>query len=217
MSITDYASLQSTMGSFLNRSDLTSVLPTFVQMAESEFSRDIYLQGSLTQATYLFIAQTVTLPTDLMQLVNLRIDLANYGPLLRVEPHEFDRLQAVAATDTPRYYTVVGTQLSVYPTPPSTGITVHITYTASLAALSNSNTTNWLLLKYPDLYLYGSLKHTAPYLRDDERIALWDALYQKAKEAALIANERAEFGATPLTIRPSRAFGPARTLSGVLS
>ena len=152
-----------------------------------------------------------------MQLVNLRLDLAEYGPLDRVEPHDFDLIRSQACTGTPRYYTVVGTQLSVYPTPPSTGITVHITYYASLPSLSNSNTTNWLLLKYPDLYLYGSLKHTAPYLRDDERIALWDALYQKAKEAALIANERSEFGATPLTIRPRRAFGPHRTLSGVIA
>jgi hypothetical protein len=35
--------------------------------------------------------------------------------------------------------------------------------------------TNWLLTQHPDLYLYAALVESAPYLKDDERIALWRA------------------------------------------
>ncbi len=214
--IADYASLQTTMASFLNRLDLTAMLPTFIQLAEAEMFRDLWLEGSFTEATNTIVAETLTLPADLKQLINIRLNASGYGPMTRVEGHVLDRMRVNASVDFPQYYTTEGTQLRFYPCPPSTGVTVQISYYAAIPILSVSNTSNYVLATFPDLYLYGSLKHTAPFLRDDERVALWDALYQKAKEAAIIANERQEYGASPMVIRPRKAFGPGRSLSGVI-
>lgn len=46
--------------------------------------------------------------------------------------------------------------------------------------LSDSNTTNWILEGYPDVYLYGSLLEIAPFLDEDERINTWGTLFTTA-------------------------------------
>lgn len=53
-------------------------------------------------------------------------------------------------------------------------------YYEQIPALSDSNTSNWLLDAAPDAYLYGSLLQAAPYLAEDERIQVWSTLYAGA-------------------------------------
>jgi hypothetical protein len=48
--------------------------------------------------------------------------------------------------------------------------------------------TNWCLQQWPDLYLYGSLMHTAPYLKDDPRLAVWENLFEKALAEAKLSD-----------------------------
>jgi hypothetical protein len=55
-----------------------------------------------------------------------------------------------------------------------------MTYYAKPQALDAGNSSNWLLLKAPDVYLWGSLKASAPWLEDDARIQVWETLYQQA-------------------------------------
>ena len=55
-----------------------------------------------------------------------------------------------------------------------------MTYIARVAALSADNSTNWILRDYPDAYLYGAPVQSAPYLKDDGRMAGWAALFTAA-------------------------------------
>ena len=41
MAITTYAELQSSIADFLDRDDLTSVIPTFISLAEADMNRQI--------------------------------------------------------------------------------------------------------------------------------------------------------------------------------
>ena len=41
MAITNYTNLQSTISDYLNRDDLDAVIPTFIQLAESQINRDV--------------------------------------------------------------------------------------------------------------------------------------------------------------------------------
>ena len=63
-------------------------------------------------------------------------------------------------------------------------------YYQKIAALSDSNTTNWLLTYAPDVYLYGSLLHSAPYLKEDERVTVWGQLYAAAVVQLNLQSER---------------------------
>ena len=84
---------------------------------------------------------------------------------------------------------MIGTEIQVYP-PPDGTYTAELVYYAEIPALTDSNTTNWLLTLAPDIYLYGTLMQTAPYLQDDARLQTWAALYQKKMQDIEISNER---------------------------
>jgi hypothetical protein len=79
-----------------------------------------------------------------------------------------------------------------------------VIYYQSQTALSDSNTSNDILTRLPDAYLYGALLASAPFLLDDSRISVWTALYGDAvtganrmdqkKSGPLVASV---YGATP--------------------
>jgi hypothetical protein len=71
-------------------------------------------------------------------------------------------------------------------------------------ALSGTNATNWLLTEAPDVYLYGALVHTAPYLKDDARIQVWEALFAQGIENLRTSSVEAKYGGSGLVIKPKR-------------
>jgi hypothetical protein len=104
----------------------------------------------------------------------------------------------------PRYYAHVGDSFEFYPTP-DTSYTGGIVYTAKVPALSISNTSNWLLTEAPDVYLYGSLIQSAPYLVEDARIAVWAGLYRDAVDRLNNASNASKWSGNGLR------FGTRRT------
>jgi hypothetical protein len=50
---------------------------------------------------------------------------------------------------------------------PSTSNDIELTYYQKIQDLTDENTTNWLLIKQPNLYLHASLLQLAMYVRDD--------------------------------------------------
>jgi hypothetical protein len=59
---------------------------------------------------------------------------------------------------------------------------VEILYFRAFEPLTVWKPTNWLLLNAPDLYLYGALTDSAPFIREDERIAVWKSLYEEKRD-----------------------------------
>ena len=53
-------------------------------------------------------------------------------------------------------------------------------YYAKIPALGPENQTNWLILKNKQVYLYGALLVSSPFMLDDARLATWGTLYTKA-------------------------------------
>jgi hypothetical protein len=90
----------------------------------------------------------------------------------------------------PSFFTIIGTEINLGVTPDSAK-TLEIAFFKKLTALSDSNLTNTILTNYPDLYLYGALAESAPFLMQDERLDVWAKLY---KEALRIANSSSENG-----------------------
>lgn len=58
---------------------------------------------------------------------------------------------------------------------------------------------NWLLTAHPDIYLYGTLVESAPYLRDEERLPVWEQRYQDAV-ATLAGSVRLDPNRTALAV-----------------
>ena len=63
-----------------------------------------------------------------------------------------------------------------------------------------------MLAEYPDIYLYGALVESAPYLKDDARLTVWEGRLQSAITEVRILKDRERFGGK-LVARPTRALG----------
>ena len=88
--------------------------------------------------------------------------------------------QDVTATGTPLYYADYDyDHWFVAPTPDKAYPFESLCYTR-LQPLSAENQTNWLTQNAPNAMLFGTLKQTAPFLKNDTRLALWKQMFDDA-------------------------------------
>lgn len=195
MPITTYAELKTNIADFLNRDDLTSVSSTFVSLAEADLNRQIRHWRQEKRSTAEIDTQYSAIPADMLEVIRFYITSGDTRPLELISQAEMlDRkFRNLNTSGQPAYYAVTAGELEVYPVPDGT-YTSELYYFGKTEALSDSNTSNWILEHYPDAYLYGSLIHSAPYLKDDARIQVWAALYQSAIDSINQASEKAKFG-----------------------
>lgn len=202
MAITNYTQLKSAIADFLNRDDLTAVIPTFISLAESRINREVRHWRMENRATATLNDQYVALPPRWIAPIRLTLtDSPTYELEVVSQAQMLDRRsQALDEAGRPQYYALTQGELEFFPTP-NENYTLEMTYYEALNALSDSNADNWLLTNYPDVYLYGSLIHSAPYLSDDARAQTWAALYQSSIDALMRDDEQAKFGGSGLRIK----------------
>ena len=210
MAITTYAQLQTATANWLDRTDLTSRIPEFIELAEANFNRVIRQPDMVAKDDSFSIASRyTTLPTNTLEIVRIVVDLTPVIVLEYMTPEEIsERRIVMSATGKPYYFTTVGgatNQLEVLPSPDST-YTSSIVYYTRIAALSDSATSNWLLAAHPDIYLFGTLVEAEPYLKNDERMPMWTSRLDKALNALGLQGQRERHTASGLRMR-SRVLG----------
>jgi hypothetical protein len=205
MTITTYATLQSEIASWLNRDDLSSIIPTFIQFVESDVNSRLRHQKMVVRAQATSNQEYVQLPGDWLEAINIHI-VDGAQPLRFVTLDEADRINKQQIVTQPSFYSIMDDALEIVPAPGS-NIDIEMIYYGKIPALSNQNTSNWLLVKAPDLYLYGSLVHAAPYLLDDQRVGLFANMYNSRLEALALESDKAVHSGGPLVARTRKTYG----------
>jgi hypothetical protein len=207
MALSTYAELKTSIGDWLNRSDLTNAIPDFISLAEAQVERTLRTRQMIVRANASFDAQYGAVPADFLETKSLKLTSTN--PQTPLEFLSIDALDNKASEYTgsgkPRFFGVVGGQFRLVPVPDAT-YTTELTYYAKLTKLSNTVATNWLLTSSPDIYLYGALLQAAPYLQDDARITVWSSLYDRAMSELQTADDRGASSGGALLTR-AKTFG----------
>ena len=195
MAITTYAELKTAITDFLNRDDLDSAAGTFISLAEADLQRRIRHWRMEKRSTAEIDTQYSAIPADFAEVIRFYVTSGDTKPLELISQAELlDRKRKNLNTSgSPSYYAITAGEIEVYPVPDGT-YTAELYYFSRIEELSDSNTSNWLLDYYKDAYLYGSLVHSAPYLKDEARIQTWAALYQNAVDAINMESEKSKFG-----------------------
>ena len=199
MALDTYSGLKTTIADYLNRDDLTSIIPSFITLAEAKFNRKLRVRQMVKRANATIDTQYFAFPADFLQAKELQLNTSPITYLQYVTQNQgtYGSANQYISVGKPEYYTIIGTQIEVIPTP-DTGYAGELTYYGKITALSDSNTSNWLLAYAPDLYLYGALLEATPYLKDDERLAVWSSLYTNSIGDIEIADQRASVASTPI-------------------
>ena len=195
MPITTYAELKTNIAEFLNRDDVAAISSTFISLAEDDLNLQLRHWRQEKRSTAEIDTQYSAIPADMLEVIRFYITSGDTRPLELISQSEMlDRkFRNLNTSGQPAYYALTAGELEVYPVPDGT-YTSELYYYSRIPALSDSNTTNWVLDYYSSAYLYGSLIHSAPYLKDDARIQVWAALYQSAIDAINTESEKAKYG-----------------------
>lgn len=202
MAITNYSELKTAVANSLARTDLTSQIPDFIALAEARLSRDLETrdQEKRAQATLTSGDEFTSLPTDLREVRQVKLNTDPNTVLEYMSPVALDNTYGGTGTGRPQAFSIVGAELKLRPIPDS-AYTAEIIYIGSLAALSDTVTTNQMLTRHPDAYLTGSLVEAYLYLMDDQRAQLYDQKFTRIIEEIRKDEERSHFGTGTLQIQ----------------
>ena len=204
MALTTYTELKASLADFLNRDDLTAVIADFITLAESQINRDVrhWKMEARSSGQQAGGDEYMQIPADWVE--SIRLHLTGSGTsavnLISRDAMADKRGKNEDTSGTPIYYTHADGQFQLYPTP-SADTDFELLYIQKLDALSGSNADNWLLLEAPDVYLYGALIHSAPYLVEDERVAIWAQMYSASVARLNEASESARFSGSGLRLK----------------
>jgi hypothetical protein len=203
MAITNYTDLQSTIADYLARTDLTTQIPLFIQLAENRLRRDLRIRPMLKVVTTLTTASdpTVALPSDFLEMRDIHIESSPIQTLVYQNPSNFYRNTKASTADSgaPKFYTVMGSEFQFAPIPDS-AYTLKMVYYASPDYLSSSVSSNVFLANTPDLLLYASLGEAEPYLMNDARVATWATLYDRGLASLTASDDAGENPSAPMVI-----------------
>lgn len=184
MALSNYTDLKSAVADYLARTDLTSMIPNFIQLAETRLGRDLRINEMLSNSTLTPVNGVVTLPSNYLELRSIYF---NSNPITTLEyqsPDLFSRNGWNDTSGTSVYFSIIGNTIEFSPDPDSTD-TVQMLYYAKPAALSDSNLTNVWTDNCMDALLYASLVEGSVYLMDNDSALRWGTLYDRALPAII--------------------------------
>jgi hypothetical protein len=203
--ITNYATLQAAVADYLNRTDLTSQIQTFIQFVEADLNTRLRCREMVVRATTTSNQEFVTLPSDFLQALNLQITDGK-TPLRYVTLDEADQIKNAKIYHKVMAYSIVDGAIELVPAP-TDNVEIDMVYYQEVPSLTDVAPTNWLLTKAPDVYLYGALVHAAPFLVDDQRIGTFGQFYSQRVEALNADSDRAVHSGSPLVSKVRRVYG----------
>jgi hypothetical protein len=201
MAFDSYSSLKTTIATYLARSDLTSIIPDFIRLAETRLQRDIRTRQMLVVATATTTggSSKVGLPTDFMEMRDIHLNTTPVTTLRYKAPNAFYETSRVTDGGKPIDYTTLGSEMQLAPIPDTT-YTLQMLYYGKPTVLSDTNSSNVFLANYPDALLYASLAEAEPYLMNDARIQTWATLYDRAISSINTSDQSSEYSGQPMSM-----------------
>jgi hypothetical protein len=153
MTIANLGELRGAIEDNLARSDFQNLFPVYVKIFESKFNTSVRIAEMEVAATLDVTNGVATLPSEFLELRNVQ-----------------------GQTSNPTYY-LSGNSIIFTANAPET---VDVLYYAKLPALVADSDSNWLLLGYPHLYMYGVTAELGIPLQDSSIIQINKALYESS-------------------------------------
>ena len=177
-----YTELLAKVAAWLNRTDLTAVIPDFVTLAEERMNRHLRVrQMEVALAATPIVDNEITLADDVLDVKTIWVPGYETTPL---KPQSLEAVVANGATGIPSLFAHTGpTNLRL----DGAGSVQGVLY-SRIPALETAST-NWLSTSAKSLYLFGSLYEAAYYVESPDA-EKWDARFMKAMQEVNDNNKR---------------------------
>jgi|TARA_R110001606_G_scaffold36741_3_gene104962 hypothetical protein len=207
MAINSFTTLKSAIANWLDRDDLSDQLPDFIALNEALFNRVLRIRPMETIVTEATVGGTKSydLPTGYVQMREIHLDTSPVTSLQYITPEMLYRVWAGSSSGKPDSYSIIGDKIFFGPTPDS-AYNYTMTYYKTFEGLSDSNTTNWVILNAPDVYLYGALLQAEPFLQNDQRIPVWERGLRQALSDLQSQDDKDRYSGSELRVMNTSGY-----------
>lgn len=178
--VTNYATLVTAIQDYLARSDLATFVPNFLQNAEQKIYRSLRIRPMETALSVTIASGVAALPADYLDLKYAYVNASPVKFLERVTPEEIYRNYPTRSSSGQPHWIAREAENFIFGPYPDSTYAIAGIYYKQLTILSASNTTNWFTTNAVDVLLYGALLEAQPFLMNDKRIPVWQALFEQS-------------------------------------
>jgi len=158
-------------------------LPRLITLAERRIARELKIEGFIRAITTpLSIGVSTYLKPDRWRdTISMTVD----GTPIQTRSYEYLRnyWPNEAQTASPQFYADYDYANWLIAPTPNAASTLEVLYYEQPALLGPTLQSNWLTEYAPELVLYASLLEATPFLKNDERVQLWQGLYDRCAQA----------------------------------
>jgi hypothetical protein len=199
-----WAELKTSLANWLNRDDLnTTEIPEAISLFERRAQRTIFAPEREIVADLTVDAEEESLPADLWGLKAIHLSTDPKTVLEQMTLADLRNTYSASTTGKPQNYAIRGEKIIFGPAP-DTAYTAKLSYIQTIPALTDANTTNWLLTDHPDVYVHGALAELHLLLGDETRAAIHDRVMGRIASEIGASSIRRTQGSAPIRIRPSQ-------------
>lgn len=200
MSLDTYVNLKAAIRDKSHRNDMPdSLIDDFIDLAEADMFTRLKLrsmssrQTAVTSTTTRFLA----LPDDFLEMRRLTIIISDIHRDVKYLPPE--SMQVFEVTGRPKHFTVT-TQLE-FDRIADQAYNLEMSLFTILTPLSDANTTNAVLTRFPNVYFFGALYHLYNWGDFEAQAGKYQALFGQAIQLANKQDMRGRYGPAPVIQR----------------
>lgn len=182
MAFNTYSDLKAALANWLARSDLAAYYDDLITLGERRLARELRIRGIETDLNVVMSSGVATVPSDFSELKYAYLDGTPTHPLeVKDAQWIFRRFPNRSGSGISEFIGVDGNDF-VFGQYPDSDYTVKGKYYFKPVILSPANATNEWTTHADDALLMASLAESAPFLKHDSRIPMWEAKYKIIKD-----------------------------------
>jgi hypothetical protein len=165
-------------------------IPRLINLAEQRIARELKVEGLINVLTGTMQAGLAVYPKPdrWRQTVSFNFgngtDNSTYNQLW---PRSYEYVRSYwpdrSQTGTPLFYAEYDYNNWIVAPTPDAAYPFEVLVYQLIPLLDDANQSNWLTQYAPQLILYGALLEATPFLKNDERIQVWQSMYDRAAQA----------------------------------
>jgi hypothetical protein len=195
MPLASYADLQTSVGRWLKRTNLNDSIPDFIALAEVKLNNKLRVRQMRNYMSVTPTTPFVTLPGDYQEGIRL-----TYGKTkLEFISENLATAEMNQNCDVAQYTIIGGKVWLLGFIDGATKFTLH--YYQQIESLSDTNTSNWLLEDYPNVYLYSALLQAEAFIKNDPRMVTWAQMLQDSLDDIESSDDAGQHSGSSLTMR----------------
>jgi hypothetical protein len=179
----------------LERTDQATLdkIPTFIMLAESIISDELKILGQQQAVLSTLVVGTPVIPKPARWRKTTSMNITVNGEKKPVLLRKYEYLRNYwpdpTQTGEPKYYADYNFNNWLIAPTPDVAYTFEVLYYEKVQPLDDTNQVNFWTENAPQAMLYGTLLQAMPFLKNDSRVQLWQAMYDRAIQTLKLEND----------------------------